>query len=126
GGGGGGREEAGGGVVVEPWGDGVPWGGVTAIEISRPADELQVAGGGSVDVIVAPRGVNHLGDPLADRGDQHVADARGGAAGRRIFAVQDCSFWHLDFHRSHFAVAPGHVPKKRVREGQRNVRHSTG
>src|SRR5215831_15581007 len=112
--------------VIQPLGDRNSLAGVTAIEISRPPDELQVAGGGSVDVIVASRGENHFSDPLADRGDQHVADARGGAASRRIFAVQDCPLRHVDFHRAHFAVAPGHVPKKRVREGQRNVRHSTG
>src|SRR5262245_2268368 len=112
--------------VVEPLGDRNAFAGVTAIEISRPTDELQVASGGSVDVIVASRGVNHFGDPLADRGDQHVADARGGAAGRRIFAVQDGLLRHVDSYRSHLAVAPGHVPDKRVREGQRNVGHSTG
>ena len=99
---------------------------VAAVEVSRPTDELQVASGGGVDVIVAPRGIDHLGDAFADRGDQYVADARRRAAGRRIFAVEDRSLRHMDFHRPHFAVAPGHVPEKGVRERQRNVGYRTG
>src|SRR4029450_2244331 len=112
--------------IVEPLCHRNASGGVAAVEVSRPADEFQVAGGGSVDVIVAPRGIDHLGDAFADRGDQYIADARRRAAGRRIFAVEYRPLRHMDFHRTHFAVAPRHVPKKGVRERQRNVGHSTG
>ena len=101
--------------------DAVP--GMAAIEVTGPAGIGQVSGGGGVDVVRAARGVEHLGNALADGGHQHVAHPRRGAAGSGIGAVEDGALRHLDGDRPHLAVAPRHVPEQRVGERQGDMRH---
>ncbi len=103
--------------IVKPLRHRDAFAGVAAVEIARAADEFQIPRGRGVDVFVAAGGVDHFGDGFADGGNEHIADPRPGAAGGGVFAVEDAALGHMDFHRAHLAVAPGHVPEKRI--GQR-------
>src|SRR5687768_16750687 len=73
--------------VVESLSNGDPFARVAAVEVSRAADKFQISRGRCVDVVVAAGSVDHFCHRLTYRRHEHVADARAGAAGRRIFAI---------------------------------------
>ena len=99
---------------------------VAAVEVAGAADEFQIARRRSIHVVVSAGSVDHLGDGFADGGNEHVADARSRAARRGILAVEDAALGHMDLYRPHFAVAPRHVPEKRVGERQGDMRDGAG
>ena len=107
--------------IVKPLGDGDALARMAAVKVTGPADEFQIARRRRIDVVVASGSVDHLRHGFTDCGNEHVADARTGAAGRGILAVQNRPFGHVHFHGAHLAVAPRHVPEERVGQRQREM-----
>ena len=115
------RAHAGAMDIVEPLRHRDAFAGVAAVKITGAADEFQITRGRGIDVFVSAGCINHFGDGFAYGGHEHVADARCGAAGGGIFAIEYAAFRHVNFHRAHLAVAPGHVPEKCVGQRQREM-----
>ena len=109
--------------IIESLSDRNPFARVAAVKVAGSADKFQISRRRRIHVIVTPGSVNHFRHRLADGGDENVADPRRGPASRRVLAVKNRPFRHMDLHRPHLTVTPRHVPKKRVGKREREMRH---